>query len=126
PDDSLVTVNGLLQIAQQLLVGRFWPFASGAVLSGEAARTISGRVRDMNAALLDLAAQYGAVVYDLHNLFRRVRESGITIGSRRLSADYFGGFYSLNGYYPGSTGHAIIADELVAIVNRVHHVTLPP
>src|SRR5262249_16061004 len=32
----------------------------------------------------------------------------------------------LNGYYPGSTGHAVIANELVPIVNSSYRTALPP
>ena len=36
----------------------------------------------------------------------------------RLSADYLGGIYSLNGYYPGFTGHALIANEVLELMNQ--------
>ena len=62
-------------------------------------------------------------VYDLYGLFRRVRKTGIEVGGRRLTADYFGGFYSLNGCYPGASGHAVIAAELVELVNATHGTT---
>jgi hypothetical protein len=125
PPDARVTVNGLLDMAQHLLAGQFRPLRPGAVLAGEAARTITARVRAANGALTALSQQQGAVVYDLHGLFRRVRESGATVGSRRLTADYFGGFYSLNGYYPGATGQALIADALVPIVNEAFRASFP-
>ncbi len=35
----------------------------------------------------------------------------------RLKAHFLGGFYSLNGYYPGQTGQALIANELLAVLN---------
>ena len=126
PGDSRVTVNGLLEIAQQLLTGQFQPLRPGAVLDGEAARAIAECVQEMNAVLKELAHAQGALVYDLHGLFRRVRDAGVSIGTRRLTGKYFGGFYSLNGYYPGPTGQAILANELVPIINDVFRVSIPP
>ena len=41
---------------------------------------------------------------------RGVKAQGLQAGPRRLTAGYLGGFYSLNGYYPGKTGHAAIAN----------------
>ena len=40
------------------------------------------------------------------------------IGSYILTADYLGGFYSLDGYYPGQTGHALIANEILTLLNN--------
>src|SRR5207247_5936327 len=39
-------------------------------------------------------------------------------GARRLTNEFLGGFYSLNGYYPGKTGQAMIANDLLQIVVR--------
>jgi hypothetical protein len=124
--DSLVTVNGLLQMAWQIQTGRFEALQPGHVLGGEAAQAVRDRVGALNARLLDMAARRGAVVYDLHDLFCRVRREGVLVGSRRLTADYLGGFYSLNGYYPGPTGQALIAADLVECVNRTHGTTFSP
>jgi hypothetical protein len=126
PDDSCVTVNGLLEIAHQMLNSDFQLLSPGAVLSGEASRAITDCVQRMNAALTNLARAQGAMVYDLHDLFRRVRDEGIAVGPRRLGGEYFGGFYSLNGYYPGPTGQAILADELVPLVNEVYRASFGP
>lgn len=39
-------------------------------------------------------------------------------GGRRLTAGFLGGFYSLNGYYPGKTGHAVIANLALQLLNQ--------
>jgi hypothetical protein len=124
--DARLTVNGLLEVADQLLDGRRRPLREGDVLGGDAARDVCDRVRALNAALVALAAEQGAVVCDLHGLFRRVREGGVAAGPRRLSGDYFGGFYTLNGYYPGATGHAVIANEVLQCANDAYGADFPP
>jgi hypothetical protein len=42
-----------------------------------------------------------------------------------LTADYLGGFYTLNGYCPGATGHALIANELLTMLNREFGAAFP-
>src|SRR5262249_61800842 len=116
---------GLLEIAGQILGGRFEELRPSSVLAAEAATTIRDRIASLNAELAALAPRYRAAVYDLHALLRRVRADGVTVGSRRLTADYFGGFYSLNGYYPGPTGQAVIANDLLGRVGGIRRTADP-
>ena len=121
-----VMVNGLTEIGYQLMCKRAEPLPPGSVLSGSVAAEISSRVQSLNAAVTSVAAEHGAIVYDLCGLFRRVRKEGIAVGSRRLTADFLGGFYSLNGYFPGKTGQALIANELLALINRTYETSFEP
>lgn len=115
--DDLITANGLREIGFQLLSKNIKPLPAGCVLSAQVAGDLSGRVDELNTVLNSLARECGVQVYDLHALFQRVRNEGVTVGSRRLTAEYLGGFYSLNGYYPGATGQALIANELLNQLN---------
>ena len=47
------------------------------------------------------------------------------MGSKRLTADFLGGFYSLDNYYPGALGHGIIANELLTLLNSTYHASFP-
>ncbi len=94
------------------------PLPEGSVLGGQAAADISRRVEALNKDLSALAQQHGALVFDLGALFEQVRQQGVTIGNRRLTADFLGGFYSINGYYPGKIGQALITNGLIDLVNR--------
>jgi hypothetical protein len=118
--DELITVNGLNEIGFQLFAKSPQPLPAGSTLSVEAGHRISSRVGELNLAIDAVAQEHGAICYDLRALFRRLRSEGIAVGSRRLTAEYLGGFYSLNGCYPGATGQAIIANELLHLLNRVY------
>jgi hypothetical protein len=118
--DDLVTANGLIEIGYQLLSKKIGSLPDGCVLSGEVAGRISGRINELNATLTSLAHERQAQVYDLHALFQRVRNEGVTVGPRRLTSEYLGGFYSLDGYYPGATGQALIANELLSQLNNCY------
>jgi len=119
PDD-LITANGLMEIGCQLLSKKMRPLPDGYVLRASVAAEVSQRVNDLNTVLTSLAQERHAQVYDLHALFQRVKNDGIPVGSRRLTAEYLGGFYALNGYYPGATGQALIANELLTQLNNCY------
>ncbi len=115
--DELLTVHGLHEIGFQLFGQAVGPLPENAMLSTEVASRLSARVAELNGTLASVASEHGALVYDLCALFRRLKTDRYSTGARWLTADYLGGFYSLNGYYPGATGHALIANELLHFLN---------
>ena len=54
------------------------------------------------------------------------RASGVVAGSQFLTADYLGGFFSLDGYYPGETGNAVIANEILNLINSTYGTSYLP
>ncbi len=124
PGDRL-TVRGLVEMGHQVLSRRFAPLPDGCVVDGAVAAEISSRVGELNAELAILARAQGACLCDLWSLFREVRVRGVAITSWRLTADFLGGFYSLNGYYPGKTGHALIANRALQVLNATYGARFP-
>jgi hypothetical protein len=119
PDD-LLTRNGLTTIGLQFFNKKIGKLPAGTVASASVLADIRSRVAALNTEINNIARENGAVVYDLAAFLKRVRTSGVRAGSRTLTADYMGGFYSLDGYYPGTTGHALIANDLISFVNRTY------
>ncbi len=119
PDDFIST-KGLIEIGFQLFGRSVGPLPEGCVIGAEVSSQICRRVDELNNVITSVAEKHGAVTYDLHDLFRRVKSLGVAIGARRLTGEYLGGFYSLNGYYPGATGHAIVANELLHYLNTIY------
>ncbi len=124
-DEALITVHGLNEIGFQLFGKNVGPLPDNATLNVEVGQQVSRHVAELNDALNSVAAECGARVYDLCALLRRLRSEGINTGSRKLTAEYLGGFYSLNGYYPGATGHAVIANELLNTLNLNYRSDFP-
>lgn len=115
--DFLLTVHGLNEIGFQLFGKSVGPLPENATLKVELGQRISHRIAELNDALLSVAEENGARVYDLRSFLRRLKIEGVTTRTRKLTAEYLGGFYSLNGYYPGAAGHAVIANELLYCLN---------
>jgi hypothetical protein len=88
------------------------------VVSAAKAAEIRNRVRGLNTEIAAASQQAGAILYDLNGLFARIRASGVNAGNLKLTGNYLGGIYSLSGSYPGWTGHALIANEILALVNQ--------
>ncbi|MGH8070035.1 MAG: hypothetical protein ACRERE_33285, partial [Candidatus Entotheonellia bacterium] len=124
--DALLSVSGIMQIGNQIFGRAITSLTPEAVLSAAVANQIRSHIRELNEDLVALAQGRGALVYDLHALFRRVAHEGIEVGARRLTAEFLGGFYSLNGYYPGVTGHALIANELLHLLNSAYGANFSP
>ena len=120
-----ITVSGLVDIGCQTIVGEIAPLESKATASIEWLETVSNRVVALNKELVALSVSHGVTLYDLNHFFRRLRETGISIGSRRFTADFLGGFFQLNGYYPGQAGQALIANELLIALNRTYGANFP-
>ncbi len=97
----------------------------GSVVGGATRAAVSARVGELNREVRSVAERSGALVYDLHALFQRLRNEGLWVGARQLTADYLGGLYSLNGYYPGTTVHALIANELLHLLNQNYRTSYP-
>jgi hypothetical protein len=115
-----VTVNGLTEVGYQVIAKQTKALPPGSTLDGSIASEITRRVQELNQIIVALAGEQRAAVYDLHGLYSRLRTQGIAVGGRTLTGDFLGGFYSLNGYFPGKTGHAVIANELVDLLNHAH------
>ena len=125
-DGDHITAPGLVEIGAQILAGATRELPEGCVVRAPVAREISARVRELNQALAEVAGRHGAVLYDLHGLFRRLRQQGIETRARRLTADFLGGFFTLNGGYPGRTGHAVIASEVLQLLNQTYGARFQP
>ena len=132
PND-LITANGLNEISFQIYSASiapapatpFSPLPPGSTLATAVAMQITSRVQSLNEEIQRIAAAEGAVVFDLYSFFRGVHDSGVTAGQRLLDGSYLGGFYSLNGYYPGATGNALIANALLSLLNRQFGAAFP-
>jgi hypothetical protein len=123
--DDLITVNGLSEIGFQLFGAAIKPLPEGLVVSAETANQVSRCVRELNSGIIALAEGGNALLYDLHDFFHRVKREGVAVGPSRLTGEFLGGFYSLNGYYPGGTGQALIANELLHLLNRTYGADFP-
>jgi hypothetical protein len=116
-----ITRNGIEAISAIFLSNGGNELPAGSTLAPSTAAAITNGVNALNTQIVNAAKANGAVVYDLNALLHRVKVSGATAGATTVNGDYLGGFYSLDGVYPGATGHAVIANDLLAFLNQTFH-----
>lgn len=130
-----ITRNGLMAISNQFTNGAISALPAGSVLTATTAAAITSQVNALNAQIVSAARANGAVVYDLNAFFHKVKVAGVSIPAtnpitglattQMLTGDYLGGFYSLDGVYPGPTGHALIANDILAFLNTTYSRSFP-
>jgi hypothetical protein len=120
-----ITRNGLQEIYTELFTRVFTPLPPGSVMSAATAADITNRVNALNAQIVSAAKAKGAFVYDLNAFLHNIKANGATAGGSTVNGDYFGGFYSLDGYYPSATGHALIANDMLKFINQTYGKNFP-
>jgi hypothetical protein len=128
-----VTRNGLQAIANQIATleigpneilpapGGYLPLPAGSTLTAATAAALTAGINALNAQIVSAAQANGAVVYDLNAFLHKIKVSGASEGTATVTGDYLGGFYSLDGIYPGATGHALIANDILTFLNQTYH-----
>ncbi|HLE84853.1 MAG TPA: hypothetical protein VJG13_10980, partial [Thermoanaerobaculia bacterium] len=124
--DDLLGLPALVEVGYQLTARQVTgELPAGGVLPGATAAAVSRGVATLNRTIARLAEARGAALFDLHGVMARLARDGFELDDRRLTADFLGGLYLLNGVYPGRTGHALIANELLALLSGLGGRTLP-
>lgn len=123
--EDRVTVPGLVEIGNQLLGKNIQPLRREHILPAAMAAQITSWIESINQELAIVAKEQGASFYDLCRFFRNINSSGCSLCPGKISGGFLGGFYSLNGYYPGPTGNAILANDILAMLNRVFGAGFP-
>ena len=116
-DDDYLTPAGLVEVGCQVITRTAASLPDGSVVPAAVVARISERTASLNAQIRAVAEEQGALVLDLHALFAGLKRDGVVVGDVRLTADYLGGLFSLNGVSPGATAHGVIANALVTLLN---------
>lgn len=126
PTDAWITLPGLNAISYQIFARSLESLPTDAWIPRAEADRIRQKVRTLNKELAALSATYDALLYDLCGMFERISTQCYRIGGKALDGRHLGGFYNLNGFYPGATGQALIANELLSLLNRKYGTAFPP
>jgi len=102
------------------------PLAANLVLDAGEVATIRAAVSGYNAFIAAQASAHGAVLVDIHSIVDELRKKGLLAGGQRLTIDFLGGLYSLDGVHPTNTGYALFANNFIYALNTQFAAGIPP
>jgi lysophospholipase L1-like esterase len=94
------------------------PPSCNCVVTAAQAALVRALTVQMNAIISSQAAAIpGSTVVDVFSLADRLYTHGYKLGRTKLSSDFLGGLFSLDGLHPTNTGYAIFANEFIEQIN---------
>ena len=95
------------------------------VLHANEVAIIRTAIQDYNQVIAASAQRYGAALVDLNTLVSDLVVGGYKAANHRITGDFLGGFFSLDGIHPTNTGYAILANEILEQMKQQLHVNIP-
>ncbi|MBT9393091.1 SGNH/GDSL hydrolase family protein [Hymenobacter sp. NST-14] len=102
------------------------PIPSTLVLDDVEQGLVRTATTAFNKAIKDKAAEKGLGVFDANAFFSRVAARGIvTNGVNNTAAFISGNLFSLDGVHPTPRGYAIVANEMIQVINSTYGAKVP-
>ncbi len=115
--DDYVT-PGAWPLIQGILSGAITgPLPDSVVLTASEVTTIRTATAKFNAVIAAEAKAHGAALVDTHAFLNSLKERGLVVKGQRLTTDFLGGIFSLDGFHPTNTGAAATANEFIHALN---------
>lgn len=112
--------------AQFSAEGITYPLEDKWVLLPTEQTEIANATAAFNQTIENLAMQYDLAFFDVNTFFSGVATNGYQAGSAFLTSDYVtGGTFSLDGIHPSPRGYAVIANQMINIINTKYGSNLP-
>ena len=93
------------------------PLAPNLVLDANEVVAIRERTVAFNEIIARKAEATGAALVDVQELLARIDARGIEVNGRRLTTQFLGGMFSLDGVHPTNTGYAVLANAFIQAMN---------
>jgi lysophospholipase L1-like esterase len=115
---AIPTVEAILTNVQSGPLSSACPVSAApcVVTAGQAASVRAVTVA-LNGVVATQALARGAVLVDLFSLVDEIYANGYQVDNVKLTADFLGGLYSLDGLHPTNTGYGILANAFVHAIN---------
>jgi lysophospholipase L1-like esterase len=121
-----VTGDAFGQI-QAILTGAVaGPLPGNLILDAGEVASIRSAVASYNAIIAAQAQSHGAALVDSHALTEELSANGLVIGGQRLTLDFLGGLFSLDGVHPTNTAYALFANTFIHALNTQFAAGIPP
>lgn len=102
------------------------PIPSTLVLDDTEQTLVRNATTAFNAAITAKANEKGLAIFDANAFFARVAQSGIVTNGVSNTASFItGNLFSLDGIHPTPRGYAVVANEMIKVINAKYGSTVP-
>lgn len=102
------------------------PFPSILVLDPTEQTAVATATTEFNNALRAKANAKGLAVFDANTFFAGVAQSGFNTNGVTNTASFItGNLFSLDGIHPTPRGYAVVANEMIRVINEQYGSTIP-
>ena len=102
------------------------PLPGNLVLDAAEVAIARATVDQYNSFIALQAQMHGGALVDIHALTDRLRAHGFVAHGQRLTTDFLGGLFSLDGTHPSNTGYGLFANEFIHVLNTNFGAGIPP
>ncbi|MCL9768979.1 G-D-S-L family lipolytic protein [Flavobacterium sp. HXWNR69] len=133
PASSVIgTVNTSSPSTSININGVTFPMANKWVLTSTEKTKVANATAAYNSAIISIAASKNLAVADMNSILNQL-VTGLRIETGQVyTANYFSGvtseskvLFSLDGVHPNARGYAVIANEIIKVINRHYNANLP-
>ena len=102
------------------------PLPGNVVLDASEVATVRSTIDQYNSFIAQQAQSHGAALVDIHGLTAQLQARGFVAHGQRLTTDFLGGLFSLDGIHPTNTGYGLFADRFIDALNTNFAAGIPP
>lgn len=115
-ESDYLTPLGIMDIGYQIQNQATTPLPGDAIIRSWQAVGLAEYAMSVNETIYRLSDRFGCPVFPLHKLFADMKGPKVNVSDQAVSGNYLGGFFGLNGVYPGAVGNGLIANELLSFL----------
>jgi hypothetical protein len=123
---DFVTPDAFPLILARLADPSLGSLPSHVVLDASEVSIVRTRIDAYNEIIETQARAKGAALVDIHQLLTQIQDKGFVTGGQRMTADFLGGIFSLDGIHPTNTGYGIVANAFIKELNQTFAAGIPP
>ncbi|WP_035562686.1 hypothetical protein [Hymenobacter sp. IS2118] len=96
------------------------------VLDAAEVAAVQARTTELNNIIKEVGQSKGLAVFDANTFFNGVARNGIVVNGVGNSAAFVSGnLFSLDGVHPTPRGYAVIANEIIKVINATYGAAVP-
>jgi len=122
---DFVTLEGLPLIEQILADPLNGPLSDEYVFDALEFEAAQDAVSKANKFIAQEALLRNIPLVNINLLFKFVEILGVPANGKRLTTDFLGGLFSLDGVHPTNTGYAVVANHFIRTLNRHYRARIP-